>query len=95
VEWIPIASTGTPIATRKLTEAAALTPLATAIAAAPAAHPLLDVRVWNQQISVNLAGNIGLGTIVNASASSNEVGYWLEAMAYPINSSSYSQRMAR
>jgi hypothetical protein len=31
---------------------------------------------------VSLAGNIGLGTIFNASASANEVGYWLEAMVY-------------
>jgi hypothetical protein len=82
VEWIPIASLGSRLPALKRTHAVELRRAAAVFAGAPVAHPLIDVRVSNQQVSVTLAGNIGLGTIFDASATSNEVGYWLEALAY-------------
>jgi hypothetical protein len=41
-----------------------------------------DTRVSNQEISVTLAGNLNLGSIFTGAVSGNEVGYWLDAMAY-------------
>lgn len=46
------------------------------------AMPIQDTRVSNQQIDVTLAGNLNLGGIFTGSVSANEVGYWLDAMAY-------------
>lgn len=92
VEWIPIAPTGSSLPAIKRAKKAEFVEYRGASAdviatedvvlAGPALHPLIDVRVSNQEIDVSLAGNLGLGTIFNASASANEVGYWLEAMAY-------------
>jgi hypothetical protein len=45
-------------------------------------HPVEDTRVSNQQISVALASTIGIGSIFGGSVNFNEVGYWLDAMAY-------------
>lgn len=77
MEWIPIGHRGSYLQPLKSTRRSAAL-----VTTQPAAHPLIDVRVSNQEISVNVAGNIGLGAIFSGSASSNEVGYWLEAMAY-------------
>jgi hypothetical protein len=41
-----------------------------------------DTRVSNQEISVTLAGSLNLGAIFTGSVAANEVGYWLDAMAY-------------
>jgi hypothetical protein len=38
--------------------------------------------VSNQEISVSLAGSLNLGAIFTGAISNNEVGYWLDAMAY-------------
>jgi hypothetical protein len=41
-----------------------------------------DTRVSNQEISVSLASSLNIGGIFSGSVSANEVGYWLDAMAY-------------
>lgn len=53
-------------------------------AATPSAEPLpiQDTRISNQEIDVTLAGNLNLGNIFSGSVSANDVGYWLDAMAY-------------
>jgi hypothetical protein len=51
-------------------------------AATFAAPAVEDTRVSNQEISVSLAASLNIGAIFNGSASANEVGYWLDAMAY-------------
>jgi hypothetical protein len=66
-------------AVRVMTAAAAPGAAALAPVAAPAVE---DTRISNQEISVTLAGNLNIGAIFTGSVSANEVGYWLDAMAY-------------
>jgi hypothetical protein len=42
----------------------------------------LSVAVSTQQISIALAGNVGVGSIFAASAQANETGFWLDAMSF-------------
>ena len=73
MEWIPVPTAG-------VSEIAPVAANAPSVVIAPAA--VEDTRVSNQEISVTLAGNLNLGAIFTGSVSGNEVGYWLDAMAY-------------
>lgn len=58
-------------------------PVASEAATPPPAHlPIEDTRVSSQEIGLTFAGNLGLGSIFKGAIQANEVGYWLDAMAY-------------
>jgi hypothetical protein len=75
VQWIPIPSNEVSASTSNADLGAASTN-----ALAPAT--VEDTRVSNQEISVTLAGSLNIGAIFTGAVSANEVGYWLDAMAY-------------
>ncbi|MDQ1638801.1 MAG: hypothetical protein QOF62_2140 [Pyrinomonadaceae bacterium] len=75
MEWIPTSSS----------ESSAAAPLANtdnAFKETLASAAVQDTRVSNQEISVTLAGSLNIGAIFTGAVSANEVGYWLDAMAY-------------
>jgi hypothetical protein len=76
VEWIPVAPNSAfemaPVkGVREVTPPVVIDPKA-----------IEDTRVSSQEISVTLAGNLNIGAIFTGAVSANEVGYWLDAMAY-------------
>jgi hypothetical protein len=75
VQWIPVSSAAE--AAFAAEDNAGPAPTETLAATA-----VQDTRVSNQEISVSFAGSLNLGAIFNGAVSTNEVGYWLDAMAY-------------
>jgi hypothetical protein len=80
MQWIPIPSTGGNL--KAFGIVLPKSKLRGSGKAAAGSPPVEDTRVSNQQISVALAVNLGLSPIFSGTVSSNEVGYWLDAMAY-------------
>lgn len=84
MEWIPIPSSGGNLGMLGLvpkTRGRAKPSKRLFAAPAPTA-PIEDTRVSSQEIAVTLAANLGLGGIFGGTVGFNEVGYWLDAMAY-------------